>query len=162
MESADLTLNNQAIDLKTEHKLLGLVIDNSLTWTPHVVQLKNSCLRKLDILKFLSHPNWGSEMTLLLQLYKFIIKSKIEYGIEIYGSACKSLMKRIEPIQNQAARIASGALKSSPIESLLCVTDLRRCLYCVELKTANFIIRAGSDPKNPLCEDLRSYEFWSP
>ena len=156
VKTADLSLNNQPIDIKTHHKLLGLVIDNSLTWTPHVEQLKNSCLRKLDILKYLSHRTWGSDMTLLLQLYKSIIKSKIEYGIEIYGSACKSLMNRIEPIQNQAARIASGALKSSPIESLLCVTGLRKCLYSVDLKTAHFIIRAGSDQRNPLCEDLRS------
>ena len=47
-----------------------------------------------------------------------LFKSKIEYGVETYGSAYDSNLKKLNPIQNQALRVATGAHRTSPFVSL--------------------------------------------
>ena len=51
-------------------------------------------------------------------LYRALIRSKLDYGSVVYGSARESYLKCLEPIQNQALRLALGAFHTSPIPSL--------------------------------------------
>lgn len=44
-----------------------------------------------------------------------LIRSKIDYGAQIYDSAGPSLLKRLDIVQNTALRIALRALSSTPI-----------------------------------------------
>ena len=54
-----------------------------------------------------------------------LLKPKIDYGSEVYSSACRSLLDSLEPIQNAALRIATGALHTSPIPSLRVESGIR-------------------------------------
>jgi len=64
----------------------------------------------------LAHP--GADQNILLALYRRLIRSKLDYGAIIYGSARKSYLKMLEPVANQALRICLGAYRTSPIDSL--------------------------------------------
>ena len=64
----------------------------------------------------LAHP--GADQNILLALYRRFIRSKLDYGAIIYGSARKSYLKMLEPVANQALRICLGAYRTSPIDSL--------------------------------------------
>lgn len=54
----------------------------------------------------------------MLRLYKSLIRSKLDYGCAIYGQTAKSYLRLLDPIQNEGLRIATGAFRSSPKESL--------------------------------------------
>ena len=54
----------------------------------------------------------------LLHLYYALIRSKLDYGSAVYGSARESYLKMLEPIQNQSFRLCPGAFRSSPVSSL--------------------------------------------
>ena len=54
----------------------------------HIKYLKATCLKSLNILKVLS--TWGADRTTLLQLYRSLIRSKLDYESIVYGSARKS------------------------------------------------------------------------
>ncbi|KAI5721121.1 hypothetical protein M8J77_016331 [Diaphorina citri] len=60
----------------------------------------------------------GLSRKVLLRLYKCYVRPIIEYGAPIYGSASDKQLSRLEPIQNMALRISTGAFKSSRIENL--------------------------------------------
>ena len=47
-----------------------------------------------------------------------LIRSKVDYGAIIYGSARKSYLRMLDPIQNQALRLCLGAFRTSPATSL--------------------------------------------
>ena len=56
----DLFLCGQRIPCVENIRFLGLIFDNRLVWSPHIKALKANCVKALDILKVLSHSNWGA------------------------------------------------------------------------------------------------------
>ena len=66
----------------------------------------------------LAGVKWGASRATLLHFYLAYIRSKIDYGCEVYGSASPALLQHLEVVQNTALRIALGAFRSSPIRAL--------------------------------------------
>ena len=104
----NLDLYNRNIKCVDEKKFLGMTIDNRLSWSKHITNVKISCQKKLDILKHLSYKDWGADRKSLLRLYIMLIKPKIDYGCEAYSSACNSTLEKLDPIQNAAIRLGLG------------------------------------------------------
>ena len=65
-----------------------------------------------------AHQYWGADKDTIMKLYRAVVRSKLDYGSAVYGSARPSYLKKLEPIQNQALRLALGAFHTSPIPSL--------------------------------------------
>ena len=78
----------------------------------------------MNLLKHLSHFDWGEDTKSLLKIYVAIIKPKHEYGVEAYDSASPSLLGKLDPIQNEALRIATGAFKCTRIDNLEVLTGV--------------------------------------
>ena len=74
-----LTIYGSPIPVVSEAKFLGLLFDNKLSFIPHIKALKAKCLKALDILKVLSSSDWGGDRTVLLNLYRSLIRSKLDY-----------------------------------------------------------------------------------
>ena len=66
----------------------------------------------------LSNTNWGGDRSVLLNLYRSLVRSKLDYGSIVYGSARKSYLKCLDTIHHQGSRLALGAFRTSPVESL--------------------------------------------
>ena len=54
-----------------------------------------------------------ADRKVLLNLYRTIIRSKLDYGSIIYGSARKSYFEMLDFIHHQGLRLALGALGES-------------------------------------------------
>ena len=147
-----LTLDNTPLLTVDTHKFLGITFDNSLTWREHIIALKKSSHKVLNILKHLSFKKWGADRETLLRLYVAMLKPKLDYGSESYSSACKTLLASIATIQNAAIRIATGAFKSSPIASLHSDAAIKPVEYYRDIKHLNYIAHKLAVPKHPLNE----------
>lgn len=75
-------------------------------------------MRALNLLKVVSHTDWGADTNTLLTLYRSVVRSKLDYGCIVYGSARKSYLDSLDRVQNAALRICLGAFRTSPISSL--------------------------------------------
>jgi hypothetical protein len=111
--------------------------------------LKTKCLKALNLLKVLSNTNWGSNFSTLLKLYRSLIRSKLDYGSVVYGSARKSYLHMLDTIHHQGLRLALGAFRTSPVESLYAEAgepslELRRKKLSLQYAT-----RISSNSKNP-------------
>ena len=51
-----------------------------------------------NILRVVSRQAWGADRTVLLRLYRALIRSKVDYGCQAYGSASNSNLKLLDPI----------------------------------------------------------------
>ena len=51
-------------------------------------------------------------------LYRALIRSKLDYGCSVYGSARPSYIKRLDTVHNQGLRLCLGAFRTSPVQSL--------------------------------------------
>ena len=72
----------------------------------------------MNILKALSGSKWGADKATMLIMYKSLILSCIDYGCEVYGSACKTHKKKIDGVQSQCLRLCSGAIRATAIPAL--------------------------------------------
>ena len=64
-------------------------------------------------MKLVSGTNFGADKIILIRLYTSLIRSKIHYGCQTYGSAAKSHLNKLDTIQATALRIATGAYKGT-------------------------------------------------
>ena len=96
-----LHLYGSPIPVVEESKFLGLLFDRKLSFIPHIKYLKAKCLKALNLLKEFSHTSWGADRTTLFKLYQSLVRSKFDYGCNIYGSARKSYLQMLGPMQTK-------------------------------------------------------------
>lgn len=48
------------------------------------------------ILKILSHQSYGADKTCLVRLFDSLVRSRLDYGSVVYGSATKTALKIFE------------------------------------------------------------------
>ena len=106
-----LYIYGSQIPVVAESKFLGVIFDKKLSFIPHIKYLKAKCLKALNLLKVLSHTSWGADRTSLLHLYRSLIRSKLDYGSIVYGSARKSYLQMLDTVHNQGLRLALGAYR---------------------------------------------------
>ena len=107
------------ISYKKNHTLLGLVFDSpKLEWREHINELKENCLKRLDIMKVFSSSVWGASAKILRMFYVSYIRAKLDYGSILYMSAKENLLNKLEIIQNKALRLMLGARNTTPIVSM--------------------------------------------
>ena len=98
------------------------LIENSVLY-PILNISKSKCLKAFNLLKVLSRSSWGADQTTLLKLYRSLVRSKLDYGCIMYGSAQKSYLQMLDPKHNQGLRLALGAFRTSPVASLYVEAD---------------------------------------
>lgn len=47
-----------------------------------------------------------------------LIRSTLDYGCTVYGSAAKSVLTELDRVQMRALRICLGAIRTSPVRAL--------------------------------------------
>ena len=148
-DDPELYLYGALIPVVEDFKFLGIIFDRKHSFIPHIKYLKAICLKALNLLKVLSHTNWGADHTVLLQLYRSFIRSKLDYGSIVYGSARKPYLLMLDTVHHQGLRLALGAFRTSPVESLYVEAE-EPSLYLRREKLAlQYAIRLAANPSNP-------------
>ena len=97
-----LIIDNNKIEKVSKQKLLGIFIDDNLTWTPHIDYLCSLLSSKISLLKQLSAyvPQKVQKL-----FYKTYILPLIDYGCNAWGATTTANIERISKLQKRAARI---------------------------------------------------------
>ena len=122
-DNPSLTIDGSAIPLVAEARFLRLIFDRKLSFIPHLRDLRTRCRKSLDALKIVANSDWGADRKTLLTLYRALVRSKLDYGLIVYGSARPSYLKMLDSVHHSALRICLGSLRTSPIESLYIEAD---------------------------------------
>jgi len=122
-----LALNNKPIDRVHSFKLLGVVINDSLTWDDHVAAICSKASKRLYFLKLLKRSGLTTDIYLyvctddLTLYYQSVIRSVLEYACHVWHSSLiAAKIDRIESLQRRALRIITGIkmIKSMNISEL--------------------------------------------
>ncbi|XP_076038101.1 uncharacterized protein LOC143023464 [Oratosquilla oratoria] len=113
-----IILGGIPIPYEQSTKFLGVIFDQNLTWNNHILNLRQSSLSALNILKTVSGRDWGADQPSLLRLYHALIRSRLDYACQIYSSASATSLRSLDTVHHQALRLCTGAYRTSPVESL--------------------------------------------
>ena len=107
----NLTIGNSTIERCTEHKFLGVYIDERLTFGTHTNKISNRIARGIGVLRRMKHivPN-----NVLRQLFYAFIYSNYTYAITTYGSAYQNQLQRLTNLTNKAIKIITNVNRITP------------------------------------------------
>lgn len=117
--TVNIHINDSTIERVPEMTYLGLVINDSLSWTNHVESLCGQVSRNVGIVSKLRYKLKTQTMRLT---YHSMIQSKLCYMLNEWGSAKELLIKRLATLQNRALKNVFKVPTLHPKETLYRVT----------------------------------------
>ena len=99
-------------------KSLGLIVDDTLTWSNHIEYISTKMKRGIGIIKRTSKY---LDKHSLLMLYRSLVETHLRYCNIIWGQCDKTLTDRLQVFQNKAARtIAKVKYENADHLRLIC------------------------------------------
>ena len=104
-DSVKININGVKLEIVTECKYLGVLLDENLSWKAQINQVRNKAIRNLHLLKrtrsFIDHNT-------ALLVYKTLIQPHFDYCSITWMNGNSSDLKRLQTLQNRALRIVLG------------------------------------------------------
>ncbi len=97
----NVKINNVNIAREKSAKYVGVTLDKNLNWEEHVTE-SNAIIKTANAFKIVKHQVPQTTKPLLYHAY---IYSKIQCGIEVYGKASATTIKKVQTQQNRALKI---------------------------------------------------------
>lgn len=115
----DVNIKGEKIKLEHTPKLLGIAFDTMFCFGQHVNSAAQKAKTNLNILKQLAGSKWGQDKQTLINTYKSICRSTLEYGALIWAPNAKDThWQKLQSVQNSALRVATGCLQMTSIAHL--------------------------------------------
>ena len=152
-----LTIYGAPLERVKVFKFLGVWLDERLTWAAHIAKVVEQGEKVLNAMRCLAGCDWGADRGSLQLVYQAMIRSYINYGCFVYGSAAKSVLHKLEVLQARALRLCCGAFRSSPVPALLVeMGELLLSLRRVKLGLQYWAKLSASGPSFPARRLLQS------
>lgn len=124
--TSTIKICNEEIECVNTTKFLGVIIDNKLKWTDHIVHIKNKISKSIGILyktrKYLDKHT-------LRNLYYTFVYPYLIYCVEVWGNASGIHLDPIIKLQKQCVRTISFAAyreHTEPIFKELCILNFNK------------------------------------
>ena len=106
-----LYFDNECLTEIDSHKHLGVTIANDLSWNLHVKEIISKAFGRLSMLRKLK---FILDRFTLQKIYFSFVRPVLEYADIIWDNLPDYLIKSIESIQLEAARIVTGGIEWQP------------------------------------------------
>ena len=93
-------------------KILGVTIDQTLSWENQVSAVVSKCFGSLICLNRFRHHFTPAALQLIIQIH---VLSHVTYCLPVWGGACKTQQARVQKAINFAARVITGKRKRDHI-----------------------------------------------
>ena len=114
-----------------ETKFRGVIFDRRLSFVPHLKYVKKKGLKTF---KVIGNTVWGADRKVMLRLYRYLVRFKLDYGCIVYVSARKSAEVRFFSQATALFKISNFVIcfysfdLSCPILEILYI--YRKLVYC--------------------------------
>ena len=99
----NISINGTDIHKVSQCRFLGIVLDDKLSWRPHIQFALRKISRSIGILR---KVNRHLSRNFMLQLYNSFILPYLQYGITAWGSASKTSVNSLFLYQKKAIKVA--------------------------------------------------------
>ena len=115
----DLTMGGNTLKFDPCPKLLGLVINRTLSFQHHVDKVVDKVRKRCNLLACLGTSNWGWRKKPLERVFLATQRSIMDFAAPAWQPwLSKTQMERLDRAQNEALRRVTGQAASTPVEAL--------------------------------------------
>ena len=141
-----ITLSGSTISPSPSVKVLGVVLDQSLTWSSHVSSVVRKCNVIILSLYKIRHHFTPYALQLLVQTHVF---PHILYCLSVWGGASQTCLQRVQKCLNFAARLVTGTRRTDHISPALSSLGWHRLEDMVNRRDCLHVYRALSEDNCP-------------
>ncbi|XP_050513746.1 uncharacterized protein LOC126889470 [Diabrotica virgifera virgifera] len=142
------------IPWKNEIKYLGFHLQCNLNMTIQINDMITKANKGINVMRAICGTKWGADPNILLSLYKGIVRSHLDYAANLLNPCSKSLMMRLEQVQNVALRIVTGCLRSTPILILQAECSVTTLQVRREILAHKYILKQMPEKNNIIVKSL--------
>ncbi len=139
-KNINIQVNGINIKRVNEYKVLGVMIDNLLSWRPHVNQLQSKLARSVSVLwkaqKILNHKS-------LQTIYSALVAPHLQYCAEVWGHTYKTVIDPLFKIQKKALRIIHYAKYRAHTNQLFINAKFLKLQDIIDYKTLQMTYKAA-------------------
>ena len=110
-----LTIKGEPIAYSDSVKFLGVYLDSKLNMNKHVQYVRARAIKRLPLLKCIAGHEYGADRTVLLKMYASLIRPILEYACQVLDGPANTAVNSLECVQNACLRVATGALRTTPV-----------------------------------------------
>ena len=114
-DTLELSIDNVPIEQAFSVKSLGIHIDEYLTWHSHIDKLCKKIASTVGAIKRVEP--FVPQFT-LLNTYNSLVQSHFDYCSLVWGDCGKTLSKKLQKLQNRAARVINSSDYDVDVDSL--------------------------------------------
>ena len=155
-KAGTVTLGGTPLREDEEATYLGVTFDKRATWKPHIAKAETKARRKLAILRKLAGTTWGANERILKTVYQGSVRPHLEYGSTAWSTCAKTTQLALDKVQNQALRIITGAMRSTPIKEMEKLTGIQPLSQRREAKVMMQAEKFRCLPDHPMKQKLNS------
>lgn len=152
-----LFMDNAPIEQVAQHTLLGVTIDEQLSWKPHVETMSKTIAKKMYLMSKLAHI---IDRKSLIPFYHAHIRSRIDYASTVWDACCEDTMRNLNSLVRRAGKILKPDANLSTDEKLRSLGFLplkqhlqyNKCLFVFKLlhdKLPNYMNNFFQKSKTP-------------
>jgi hypothetical protein len=148
-----LKLHGQNIPYEKNPCFLGITFDERLTFKKHIEKVREKCIKRLNILKIISHKSWKLSHHTLISIYYCLARSIVDYCFTFSSLIYKTNLTLLQRIQNQAIK----CIFKPPLNTNLTTFGRAHNIDEISLRLNNLMYRYIVNciiNKNPLIEIL--------
>lgn len=153
-KSLDVKINGVPLETVKNTRYLGVTIDRYLSFGVHIKETRAKINERLNMLKVISGVKNGSNPQVMMNIYKSMIRSLMEYGCTVTWNARKTNRGLLRTLNNQCLRKATGCAKSTPLNALAAISAQEPLDLRMEYATGRNIARCF-ERRNIVSEQLQ-------
>ena len=140
---AAYSINNILLQSVDQHKYLGVLLHNSMSWTKHIQEVINKASKTLN---FVKRTLYQCEPPVKVAAYNTLVRPILEYANIVWDPHQQYLIDNIEMVQRRAARWVKQDYRltssvSDMLNDLQWTTLYERRKYCRLITFINFCIK---------------------
>ena len=151
-------IGNKRVRVNTTPRLLGVILDRSLTFNAHLKKLTTSLASSIRITKATAHTSWDWSRSTLKMAFHALVCSKIDCAAPVWQSWLSDTnLSSLDRLQNHSLRLITSQLVSIPLEDLQLEADVQSYPTCSKrliLKANEKALRSTDDHPKRIALDV--------
>jgi len=121
---ASLNLGEHTVEPETDIRILGVQLDTTLRWQPHLRAVEAQVTHHVNALKAITGSTWGAPMETARKAYCTTVRPAIIFGCNAWYTPAgtkgyrKGIAVKLQSIQGKCLRAIAGAYKATSTEAL--------------------------------------------
>ncbi len=145
----DIKIDGEKVPTVKKPKFLGISFDNLLSFKQHASDLKSKVQSKNNIPKALTGSDWGKEKETIINTYKAIGRSQVNYCWPVWTPALtETSWNHLQTAQNAALRTAIGCHQMTDIDHLHHESKVMKVKDPCDMLSKQFLL-ATQKPAHP-------------